>query len=184
MNMRDRIKFILLIVGIISFNCSHPKKEQSPTINDSTVASGTYFMGIAEGEYDTIKLSSGFWDKVITDSEYVERVYMSLYKVAYGDLNNDNKTDAAVVLAQCTGGSGNFISINALVDSNGLPFHLACKYIGDRIKVDSVYIKDQIIHLNSIIQRYNAGACCPDSSVSWQFRLVGNKLNEIIGATF
>jgi len=182
--MKNRIKIILLLFGILSFNCSHPKKIQLPTINDSTVANATYYMPYMEGVCDTIKLTSGFWEKVITDSEYVEREYIRLYKVAYGDLNNNNKTDAAVVLAQCTGGSGVFISINALIDSSGMPFHRACKYIGDRIKVDSIFVKDQIIHLNAIVQRYNVGACCPDSLVSWKFRLDGNKLDEITGATF
>ena len=167
-----------MLFSLSFWDCSNLKEELSSTINDSTVANCTYFMpSLANANLcDTIKLTSGSWE--------TKRKFMHLHKVAYGNLNGDNKLDAAVVLALCTGGSGIFISINALIDSNGVPFHRACKFIGDRIKVDSVFIQDQIINLHAIVQRYKEGACCPDSSVIWQFKLEGNNLRKITGATF
>jgi hypothetical protein len=183
--MYKYIAIILLMFTLSFFGCSNLKKEDSSVISDSTIANCTYFMPDMPDLCDTIKLTSGAWEKEERiDSEYVDRQFMNLYKVAYGNINDDDKIDAAVVLALCTGGSGIFVSINVVVDSNSAPFHLAYKYIGDRIDVDTLFIRDHVIHMRAIIQRYDQGACCPDSTVNWQFRLKVNHLEEITGATF
>ena len=79
---------------------------------------------------------------------------------AIGDLNNDGVNDAAVILAENTGGSGVFTSLVVMIYQNGQPAQLAME-IGDREQVKTVTIKDQLLTLEMVVHLPKDAACCP-----------------------
>lgn len=101
---------------------------------------------------------------------------------AFGDLNGDGREDAAVVLAQDLGGSGTFMTLAAVLSDQGIPRYQAGTSLGDRVKVESVSIKDGLILLTLVGHGPNDPMCCPTQKVTRNFRLEGNKLPEVAAA--
>jgi hypothetical protein len=98
---------------------------------------------------------------------------------AFGDLNGDGREDAAVILSQDLGGSGTFMTLAAVISENGIPRQQAGTSLGDRVKVESVAIKDGIISITLVGHGPGDPMCCPTQNVTRNFRLDGNKLPEI-----
>jgi hypothetical protein len=99
-----------------------------------------------------------------------------LDKVAFGDLNGDGAPDAAVFLGTDLGGSGFFVSLAAVLNRSGAPEHVASIALEDRIKIDDVKVEGGIIQVGAVIHSSAAPMCCPDSSVTWRFRLAQDSL--------
>ncbi|KPJ72985.1 hypothetical protein AMJ48_02790 [Parcubacteria bacterium DG_74_1] len=100
-------------------------------------------------------------------------------KVAFGDLNNDEKEDATVIIYSTGGRSGLFYELAVMINENGSPYHLSSKYLGDRIRVNSVSIQDGIITLERIIHDVGDAACCPTLHKVSQYKLFENELLEL-----
>ena len=174
-----------MIVLLILSSCSNQKtnniaKIKSPqhkvhNLTKKKLSNATYFQFTGESRSLTIGPND--------QAEDGSTLYLLHDQMAFGDLRGDGEDYAVVFLAENGGGSGVFISLNAIVDSNGSPYHLASFSLGDRIGIDTVFIQDRIIHVNAMIQSGNHGAF-PDSSASWQFILENNDLKEITGAKF
>jgi hypothetical protein len=174
---------IFITISLVAgFNCSKQTKGSSisltsdslrvKVINDSSLSKATYY--IASGPtIDTIKLTDGTWkgqyNDLPGDTTYEN---LNLQTVAYGDLNGDGKLDAAVVLRNWTGGSGIFVSLNAVLDSNNHPTHSASADLGDRTILDSIWIDSSIIKVKT-------RGYLDEDSIFTKFKLVGNKLKQI-----
>jgi hypothetical protein len=65
--------------------------------------------------------------------------------VAYGDLNNDGKEDAAVGLIQQGGGSGEFLYIAAYISGNVSYKGTNAVFVGDRVQPKAIGIKNGVI---------------------------------------
>jgi hypothetical protein len=101
---------------------------------------------------------------------------------AFGDLDRDNQSDAAVILAGSGGGSGTFISLAAVKNENGLPGHAATAYLGDRVQVSSVVIDSGEIVVTLTEHAPSDPLCCPRLKTERRFRLEDGSLTEISGA--
>ena len=98
--------------------------------------------------------------------------------VAYGDLNGDGVGDAAVILAENSGGSGVFVYLVAVINQDGTPVNVATQLLGDRVDLKSVIIKDGEIVVNMITQGPDDPFCCPTMEVTQSYRLEGDQLIE------
>lgn len=58
-----------------------------------------------------------------------------------GGLNGDDVEDAAVTLAESSGGSGTFVYLAAVVNQNGSPINAATQLLGDRVQLKSLAIE-------------------------------------------
>ncbi len=76
---------------------------------------------------------------------------VSLGKAAIGDLDGDGFEDAAVILVTHAGGSGTFRHLAAVLNRNGTPEHVAALFLGDRIKVNSLFIRSGKIEAEMLI---------------------------------
>ena len=110
---------------------------------------------------------------------YVFSAGMVKDEVAFGDLNNDEKEDAAVIIYSAGGGSGLFYELAVMINQNGNPYHLTSEYLGDRIRINSVAIRDGIITLDMIIHDLGDAACCPTLYKVFQYKLSEDELLEI-----
>ncbi len=97
---------------------------------------------------------------------------------AFGDLNGDGLKDAAVILAENSGGSGVFLYLAAVVDQNGTPANVATQLLGDRVEIKSVAIDGGEIVIDMVTQGPNDPFCCPRLEVTLRYRLEGDRLVE------
>lgn len=125
----------------------------------------------------------------LTDGEYQEEivpgaaskliivVYPDMH--AFGDLNNDGVDDAAVVLATSGGGSGTFISLEAVINDNGRPNHVATAMLGDRVELKSISIESGEILVDMITHGPDDPMCCPTLEVGQKYKLQGDTLVQL-----
>ena len=107
-------------------------------------------------------------------SELVIVFYGDVY--AFGDLNSDGVEDAAVVLATSGGGSGTFITLEAVINDQGTPKHVASVLLGDRAQVNSVTIESGEITVDMVTQGPDDPMCCPTLKVAQKYTLQGGAL--------
>ena len=110
-------------------------------------------------------------------SELVIAFYPDMY--AFGDLDADGVEDAAVVLATSGGGSGTFISLEAVINDEGTPNHVATALLGDRVQVKSVVIESGEITIDMITHGPDDPLCCPTLQVTKKYELQEDTLAEL-----
>ena len=86
--------------------------------------------------------------------------------VAFGDLNADGYTDAAVVAFTSGGGSGTFIHLVAFLDRDGEPVQAARAFLGDRVRVERLTVVAGEIAAKTVSHRPSDGLCCPTLQVT------------------
>ena len=152
-----------------------PEKGLELSIND--IKNSTYKMpGITKGqEYKIIQFVNG---------RYEENGYnANIKKVAFGDLNNDNKEDAAVILSNWSGGTGILYWLAIVVNKNGSSSHIATQNLGDRIVVNSTKIQGGIIIVDMLTRTGKPGevgsALPPEIKTIVKYKLSGNTIISI-----
>jgi predicted small lipoprotein YifL len=126
------------------------------------------------------RLTDGKYEEEIVPgsaSKLVIVVYPDMY--AFGDLNGDGVDDAAVVLATSGGGSGTFISLEAVINDKGTPKHIASASLGDRARIQSIAIQSGEITVNMITHGPQDPLCCPTLEVTQKYKLQGDKLTQV-----
>ena len=96
-----------------------------------------------------------------------------------GDLNGDGVDDAAVILAANAGGSGTFITLNAVLNDKGAAKFASAFTLGDRVQPKSITISGGVITVDEIRHGPSDPLCCPTQQATLKFKLVDGKLTEI-----
>jgi hypothetical protein len=106
---------------------------------------------------------------------------LEIYKdrAAYGDLNNDEKVDTAVIIASTTGGTGYWLEIAVMINKKGLLSYLTGIVLGDRVRVNSITIQSGEIILDMLVHGPNDGLCCPSIKKISKYQLSHSHLIEI-----
>ena len=99
--------------------------------------------------------------------------------VAFGDLNGDGIWDAAVVLEANGGGSGTFRSLEAVVNEDGAPVHVASALLGDRVQLEEIIIADQYIKVQMVTHGEGDAMCCPTLRVVQLYQLTEDGLQLV-----
>ena len=94
--------------------------------------------------------------------------------IAVGEL--DGQPAAAVVLHSSGGGSGTFMELHVMVERDGKPYDVAWALLGDRVKINSVSIKDGKIVVDMVTHGPNDPMCCPTQQVVQTYVLQGDQL--------
>ncbi len=135
---------------------------------------------IQNAEYDFFE----YGKRRLINGEYEnwdERITASIYngKIAFGDLNNDGKEDAAVIVTISGGGSGNFRELAIMENQEGSPINLTSVDLGDRVIINSITIESGIITLDMITQGPNDPSCCPTQKEVIKYKLLNNQLEKL-----
>ncbi len=138
-------------------------------------------------ESGTITLTDGRYEGEPFVEGGASRPIVTLVEpVAFGDLDGDGVEDAAVVLAANAGGSGTFISLEAVRNEGGEPVHVATYSLGDRARIESLAIEGGQIVLEMITHGPDDPLCCPTQRARNVYALEGDALievsSEVIGA--
>lgn len=138
-----------------------PKKPITPEIVDNLETKQFSFRNgkdSYEDPTDPVRISAGIAEK------------------AFGDLNGDGVTDAAVVFWYNTGGSGIFEEICAVVATPENPLVTESIPLGDRVGIESVRIVRGIIVLDLLTHAPHAGLANADVRAVCKFKFAGNRL--------
>ena len=174
--MRKSIGLVLIpsLLIIILTACAKPTPAlQSPTaaplpqatptaalqpVTEEAVINGTYT--IQDGK-QTVQLTNGKHETG-KGADYV--MVTVVPPVAFGDLNGDGVSDAAVVLAENYGGSGTFLTLVPVLATPEGPKPEKGVSLGDRVQVQSVAISGGIVSVSLLAQGPNDPQCCPSQA--------------------
>jgi Immunoglobulin-like domain of bacterial spore germination len=149
-----------------------------PALTVDALRNATYTLPSFTGDLFSYQLTDGKYtlgDPTVTG--YVEVTLLDTY--AFGDLNEDGVNDAAIVLAENFGGTGVFVSVNAVLNDGGQPRHAASSMIDDRPQIGNLDIRDGEIVLDAVVHAFDDPACCPELSVTRSFKLSGTSLTLV-----
>ena len=99
---------------------------------------------------------------------------------AYGDINGDGSPDTAVTLVSNSGGSGVFSWVSAVLNDNDAAVPMATTFIGDRVRLRSVVIRNGQITVTYYDRRADQPmAARPTVLTRKTFVLEGNQLVDL-----
>jgi Immunoglobulin-like domain of bacterial spore germination len=122
----------------------------------------------------TVSLADGSYQEGTGSNSY--SVIFLDNAVAFGDLNQDGVADAAVVMAENGGGSGEFESLVAVLDQAGTPVQASAIQLGDRVQINSIDIQNGQVVLRLLVQGPNDAMCCPSLPVTETYVLSNGNL--------
>jgi hypothetical protein len=125
-----------------------------------------------------VKLKDGYFEAAQPNS--ASNIKVKLIKNAIGDLNRDSLEDGFSILSVETGGSGTFIYLIAITNQQGQPVQAAENFLGDRVKINSLRIENEVLHVDMQTHKETDPACCPSESITKKFVIEDEKFVEII----
>jgi heat shock protein HslJ len=97
----------------------------------------------------------------------------------FGDLDGDGADDAAVLLAESSGGSGTRIFLSVVSARSGEPATHGTALVGDRPQIRSMHISDGTIRLELVARGPEDPACCPTHFWTQEWALDDGELTQI-----
>ena len=165
-----------LLISLMS--CSEKEPEHSAALTAESLKNAEYQSEWPAG--GTAKLTDGIYREKYMEGAASELVVALIPDVhAFGDLDGDGVKDAAVILATSGGGSGTFISLEAVINDNGTPNHAATVLLGDRVQVKSVTAESGEITVDMVTHGPDDPLCCPTLEVTHKYKRSGETLVQI-----
>ncbi len=138
--------------------------------------------GVDNGATKTYQLQNGSYQSS-TDTTTSGYISVNLLPaLAFGHLDNDGQEDAAVVLVENYGGTGQFVLVGAILNRAGQPFHAASYSLGDRVAVSNITIQNNEMILAAQVHGPQDGLCCPSVPANIRLRLLNE--NQIMLTRF
>lgn len=125
-------------------------------------------------------LSSGRNEKALVPGGSIIEETELLDKIAYGDINRDGKEDAGVFLIRYGAGTGSFTYLAVFASGPVTYRGSETFFLGDRIIVESIDIKNGIIEISYLDRAPNEPLVKePTLLVTKKFRYANGKLVEV-----
>lgn len=96
--------------------------------------------------------------------------------IQFGDLNGDGVDDAALLLAENTGGTGTFVSLIVIFSKNGKFQQAPGVTIDDRPIIDSITISEGKVQVKGFVHAPNDVMINPTQGMTQEYSLVGDNL--------
>lgn len=127
-----------------------------------------------------VEFNNGYYyTKEYPNNETAIRIGIFENKAAFGDLNNDNRKDAAVILDSRWGGNAHFYELAIVINKNGKLYYLTSKQLGDRVEIHSIIIESGIIIIDITTHGFKDPMCCPTQRKIVKYKLFGDQLEKI-----
>jgi hypothetical protein len=152
----------------------------TPFATETTASTGNLSLDILRNS----TYITPYYNRTVTliNGNYSEGSGSNIFSVQFldvyglGDLNGDGKDDAAILLAESSGGSGVFESFIAIINQDGIPHQESQVMLGDRVKINSLDITSGVIHLDMVNHGPTDPMCCPSQAQNQDYWLIGTKL--------
>jgi len=159
---------VVVVLALASCAKQSPESTREPTDIAATAREAGYPMDhLGAG---TIQLSGGAYH------DSAGGLDVQLLASATGDLDGDDRADAAVVLASNTGGTGTFVDLFALLDKEDGAYARGPASLGDRVKVDSIRVHNRTVLVHLLTHGPDDPLCCPTQHVTETFVLHADTL--------
>jgi hypothetical protein len=174
-----------LLAGLIPVTgCVEATAPASPTASSETTAPLTVEAlknAVYRGVFDEpVKLTDGQYEGQPFVEGGASRPALTFTDVyAFGDLDGDGVEDAAVVLVQSSGGSGDFYYLAAVLDRGGSPDNVATQLLGDRLRIESAAINGAEITIDALTHGPDDPLCCPTQQTTLVYRYEEGQLIQV-----
>jgi len=173
-----KVCFLLLplLLNLVMASCSSQSNQTwvTPSINPDMLSSVPLTLEMLKNaEYQA---QNGTVQVKLVDGKYESGSgidYLSvkmLDQTDSGDLNSDGNQDAAIILVENYGGSGEFEYLVPVFNNSGAPLPSSGYLLGDRVAVNSLKIADGRITLDMMVQAPNDPFCCPSQAMTQSFK--------------
>jgi heat shock protein HslJ len=122
----------------------------------------------------TITLTRGQYREPAAPGSASETVVMLLDTIAFGRIDEQNA--AAVILTTNAGGSGTFFDLALFLQESGSWVNVASAYLGDRVKINSVSIRNRGVLVDMVGHREDDPMCCPTQQEERKYTLQADRL--------
>ena len=171
-----------LILTLSTLACGLPTASAVPTgvlpiqqLSADQLKSAQYQLGARE-DNASVQLTDGQYQQG-TDATTLDFAYAGLTEfVSLGDLTGDGVNEAAAIIIENYGGTGNFAFLAIYTNVNGLPVFLSSLIIDDRPIINSISIENGEVFLDAITHGFEDGGCCPTLPTTRRYVLVNNGL--------
>ncbi len=134
-----------------------------------------------QGIYDEpVLLLDGLYEgePFLEDSAFKPTIRLLTF-TAFGDLNNDSVDDAAVLLVENSGGSGSFVYLAAVLNSEGTAENVSTILLGDRVSPESIVIANGEIVVEANTHADDDPLCCPSLKTRTTYALQNGALTAV-----
>jgi hypothetical protein len=138
------------LAAILALACATPVQ---PALTREALENAEYRSTFSK--HETVRLQGGEYREEIVPGAASQITVMLGDRVAFGDLNGDGLEDAAVVLIMSGGGTGNFRFLSAILNENAKPREAAQTLLGDRVRIESLSIRDGLVFVELLSHRAN-----------------------------
>jgi len=185
---RFSVSMVLLLLVILAIGCSpSPNIPAQPTITpnlnpeflQATLFPGSITLEILKNlEYP---VQNGMQLALLVDGKYESGSGSDYFSVnmlnmaAFGDLDADGNEDAAVILVENNGGTGQFeylVPVFYIAGTQAAGGASANNgfFLGDGVTVNSMRTENGVITLNMLVHSPNDGLCCPGQPMTQSYR--------------
>jgi hypothetical protein len=152
-----------------------PKIEIDRTTSKPDLSNGTFTF-----EDIKVTLQKGSAETSLPDNPVISQTTTLTDKIAYGDLNNDNKEDAAALFVQEGAGTGVFMYVAAYVSGTVRYNGSNAIFIGDRINPQSISIDNEVIKVTYLDRKEGEPFTkAPSEQNTKSFIFVNGELKEL-----
>ncbi len=142
-----------------------------------TLSNATYPISNLGEQFRTVTLRNGsFEDRNASLS--VTLVNRPGY-IHFADLNGDRSEDGLVTLGATFGASGQFTYLSVAPSVNGQLRPVSTVFLGDRIQIQSIQVRNGQIFVDLITQGPNDPLCCPTLRVVQTYEVRNNQLRLV-----
>ena len=157
--------------------------QAQPVAAESELALEALKNAVYQGIYDEpVQLTDGKYEgePFVPGGASRPTVVLHPEVYAFGDLNGDGVDDAAVILIENSGGSGNFRYLAAVINEGGAPVNVATQFVGDREQAKAISIDGNEITVDMVAHGPDDPMCCPTQEVTKKYRLRDDQLVEVL----
>jgi hypothetical protein len=147
----------------------------APSLTIDQLKNAQYQLG-ARDDHSVVQLTNGAYQQG-TDATTLDYAHVQLTDfTSIGDLTGDGIDEAAAIIFENYGGTGDFGSLVIYTNVNGLPVFLTSTMIDDRPKINSLKIENGEINFDAIVHGLQDPGCCPALPTTRRYALVNNQL--------
>jgi len=183
-------KIFLLACGFFLAACGSQPAAVSPAPSEPTppLVSTLTLEQLQNAQYPIqswdshplVQLQGSSYQNGTPDPANVEFAYIGMTDFyAFGDLSGDGVDEAAVMMLENFGGTGNFALLAIYANVNGQPVFLDAAFIDDRPLLNAVSINNGEVIVDAVIHGFEDGGCCPQMASVQRFTLTQNKLRRV-----